>query len=522
VRTLELSIKGLTEDQLRRERDSRRGPALVTALLIASLIVLGQAPPVEQPIVSVSPEAVDFGNFVVGSSSAVRSISITSASARSFRTRVSVDSENSTDFKSETDCATLVPQATCYVAIQFTPHTVGNQATRMIVTDEDGGVLAQVDVTGVGVPKPGGPPADRPSDPVPVPAVPAEPQVTRPPPDPEVDEPPDVRPEIRVNRTIVDFAARQIGSTSEPERIRLLNPGPARFSAGYVLSGNEGTHFLVSGCDGGSGSFYFGEDCMLDVRFRPQSGGPHDAAINIRETTNDGRPVDDSILATIELHGRGLSAAVDVTPTQLDFREPNPSRQRVIVRNSGEIQVRVYGADITGPDENRFRADANACRAQPLDSGGQCAITVSHSVSSSPRHTAGMVVNHSAGHSAEISLYWEPAPVPAFAIEPQSLAFGTVQANDQSVQTLTLTNVGNAVATNINATFLGGNGGQFQVDNGCQGVTIQPQGRCSIAVTFKPTRAGSFSSTLTVFTANFTASFSVPVNGQGEQQVVIQ
>ena len=174
---------------------------------------------------------------------------------------------------------------------------------------------------------------------------------------------------------------------------------------------------------------------------------------------------------------------------------------------------------MTGPDANRFRANADECRTQPIASGGQCAITVSHSISSSPRHTAQMVVKHSAGQSAEISLYWEPPPVPAFSVDPQSIDFGTVDVGQQSAQRVTVTNTGNAAATNIGAGFLGGNAGSFRVvENGCQGAAIQPQGRCTIAVAFKPTSEGSLSSTLVI--SNLSASVSVSVNGQGRPVII--
>ena len=313
MRTLELSIKGLTEEQLREKRDSRRGPALVTALLIASLIALGKNPAaeVERPAVSVTPEGVDFGAQEIGSSSGVRGFSITSASAQSFRMRVSFGSTRSAAFSYKTDCGALESGESCDVSVLFTPHTVGKHSTRMTVEDENGEVLSRVEVTGVGTPKLDRQPPDGPAEPVPVPpTVRPESEPTAAPRDPVVPEPPDDRAEIRVDRPIVNFEPRQVGSRSEQEQIRLQNPGTARFSAGYVVSGNEGAHFQVSGCDGGRGSFFFGKDCTLYVSFQPNSGGSHDAVINIRETSEGGDPVNDTVLATIGLNGRGLAAEV--------------------------------------------------------------------------------------------------------------------------------------------------------------------------------------------------------------------
>ena len=101
-------------------------------------------------------------------------------------------------------------------------------------------------------------------------------------------------------------------------------------------------------------------------------------------------------------------------------------------------------------------------------------------------------------------------------MDRQSIEFGVVDVGARSVQSLTLTNIGNVEAINIVAGFLGGNASSFRVvENGCQDVPIQPQGQCSIAVAFVPTREDNLYSTLMISTANLSASVSVSVTGSG-------
>jgi hypothetical protein len=505
---LDFTIKGLTEERLRRTRDSRLGTSVLTALLVASLIVLDKEPPppLPPPTARASPNAISFGEHLVGSSIVHRSFAILNTGTQSFKAVVSFSAAASPDFKFETDCETLEPKESCVVSTSFSTHAVGEQSAELTVRDENGHELALVNLTGAGIgestrkPPEDGSTTPRPDD-----------QPTR------RDQEPKPKPQaaLTADPSSVDFKSVEVGHTSEPERIQVLKAGTAQFAAGYVVSGNESMEFEVSGCDGGQGSFFFGEGCTLDVRFAPQSDGPHDAVVTFREIL-DGTPVNSTALSTIELHGQGLTARLEIKPTELDFRRAQGPTMDLTIRNTGAVPVSVYGAPITGPDANRFQANVNRCRSQPIAVNGQCVIRVTHRISDSPRHTAELVVEHSAGKSAPIKMYWEPAPAPEFNVDRQSIDFGLVNVNERSVQSLTLTNVGNAEATNIAAGFAFGKADSFQVvENGCQGVTLQPRAQCGISVAFVPTREGNLSSTLTISAGGLKALSLVSVTGRG-------
>jgi len=91
-----------------------------------------------------------------------------------------------------------------------------------------------------------------------------------------------------------------------------------------------------------------------------------------------------------------------------------------------------------------------------------------------------------------------PPPAPAAAISSGSLTFSSQnQGTTSPVQSVTLTNSGNA-ALSITAISVGGaNPGDFRQTNSC-GSSVVAGGNCSIGVTFTPTATGSRSATLTI------------------------
>jgi hypothetical protein len=106
--------------------------------------------------------------------------------------------------------------------------------------------------------------------------------------------------------------------------------------------------------------------------------------------------------------------------------------------------------------------------------------------------TANILDTFSAGASA---------PAPAVSLSPSSLAFGNqTVGNASALQTVTLTNSGNA-ALSINSIGLTGtNAGDFGQSSNCPASpsTLSPGATCTISVTFSPTAAGGRSASLSV------------------------
>jgi hypothetical protein len=91
-----------------------------------------------------------------------------------------------------------------------------------------------------------------------------------------------------------------------------------------------------------------------------------------------------------------------------------------------------------------------------------------------------------------------PPPAPAVAISPTSLTFSSEnQGTTSPVQSVTLSNSGNAALSITGISVGGASSGDFQQTNSC-GSGIAAGGNCSIGVTFTPTATGSRSATLSI------------------------
>ena len=103
----------------------------------------------------------------------------------------------------------------------------------------------------------------------------------------------------------------------------------------------------------------------------------------------------------------------------------------------------------------------------------------------------------------------EPPPAPSVTISPKNLSFSSQnQGTTSPVQSVTLTNSGNA-ALGITAITVGGtNAGDFGQTSSC-GSSVMAGGNCSIGVTFTPTATGSRS-----------AALSISENATGSPQLV--
>jgi hypothetical protein len=100
---------------------------------------------------------------------------------------------------------------------------------------------------------------------------------------------------------------------------------------------------------------------------------------------------------------------------------------------------------------------------------------------------------------------------PVAVVSATSLAFGNQKQQTTSApKAVTLSNTGTAPLT-INSIAIGGtNAGDFQQANTCGG-SLAAGGNCTISVTFKPTKKGTRTATLTV-TDNSNAVANSPQN----------
>jgi hypothetical protein len=107
-----------------------------------------------------------------------------------------------------------------------------------------------------------------------------------------------------------------------------------------------------------------------------------------------------------------------------------------------------------------------------------------------------------------------PAPAPAASLSPTSLTFASLTVGaTSSVQTVTLSNTGNAALSITGISITGADPSDFKETNGC-GSSIAAGASCTISITFTPAASGSLSAALTV-TATAVGDPSVGLTGTG-------
>jgi hypothetical protein len=190
----------------------------------------------------VSPAVLMFGNQVLGIPSAAQLVTLTNPNpvAVTLPALLSVSGANPSDFTIAGDCTTIPANATCSLNVIFTPSATGTR-TASLPIGTGAGASTTVAFTGVGVAT--GPPAT-------------------------------------VHPLRLHFHKRLVGSTSEPRKIFLTNPGTATLMlpAPPTITGANPLDFRLNDA---CASIAAGSFCELGVQFTPTTGGTRSATLSI-------------------------------------------------------------------------------------------------------------------------------------------------------------------------------------------------------------------------------------------------
>jgi len=104
------------------------------------------------PQISVAPGSLSFGNQVLKTASAAKTITISNTGTYNLSvTSISVGGTNAADFGQTNNCATLAPSASCSVSVTYTPSTAGSGTANLSITDNVAGSPQSISLSGNGV-----------------------------------------------------------------------------------------------------------------------------------------------------------------------------------------------------------------------------------------------------------------------------------------------------------------------------------------------------------------------------------
>jgi hypothetical protein len=314
-------------------------------------------------------------------------------------------------------------------------------------------------------------------------------------------------PSLTVTPTVGTFSAG-VGGT--PSTAYTFNVGNAGGSAtgilATVLSGVNAAEFSITNnaCAVPLDSH---ATCAIVVVFTPASAGARTATLTVTDATASDAPV------AVTLTGTGISGAtVNITgAASLGTVDVGKSSAPITytVTNSGGTAT---GALAVAANSPTLAISGDTCTGAILAPTKTCSFVVVFTPTTASTTTAVLSVT-SAGSPLgtwQVTGIGHVSTPPALVLSPTSLDFGTIGVGLSSTgQVFTVTNSGGTataalVVTKADGTSAGG-ATQFIYTSTCQ-AALDPGATCQVAVTFKPTIAGSASATFTISDGTYKAT----------------
>ena len=203
------------------------------------------------PKASFAPGSFAFGSVAVGTSSGPLKVVLTnSGNGPLSLTSIKLTGADATDLLEFDDCpATVAPNGTCEIALDFTPKGTGARTASVVVTDNAGGVAGttqSLPVTGTAT----------------------------------------GAPQVSLSVTSLAFGTDKVGTESGVQFVTLTNTGNATLSvSGVVLAGtNPGDFGEFDGCSTTLGG---GDSCVIAAFFKPTATGARSASVTITDNANN-------------------------------------------------------------------------------------------------------------------------------------------------------------------------------------------------------------------------------------------
>lgn len=424
------------------------------------------------PAVSVSPASLDFGDLANGSSSAPRSVKLTSIGTAAWvpgrftngACSVGTPMCEGTAFICATSCKSdtrFVPGTSCQFTATFAPlGTAGPQSTRVSICDNAGSTQV-IDLAGNAI----------------------------------------APPPIRIEPDRFDFGAVVVGRASAPQRFDVVNPSSDPVSIGPV--GTQGAFELVSSNCGTT--LAARSSCAADVRFLPTQPTDAIGAVFVPLPAGASQPARGygpkaapTGSAMAALYGRGIDSAQIETPAAVDLGAYTvgspPIVRPIVVSNTGNAVVTLDAIRVSGPFALSHDCPFN------FHPGTACTLTVRFSDATLGEASGAItIVSSASGGLRTIALraLVQRAALPVIIVNPVSVSFGNRIIGTQSAtQRITIANDGGAPATlgPFTASL------DFLVVRSTCAASLEPQATCFADIAMRPlgfgARAGdvSFSS----------------------------
>lgn len=431
------------------------------------------------PDLEIDPPGLVFGSQLVGTRSAVATLTLTNRGDEPFSiSRAWIEDASAfTVDKENCSSSSVAPSESCRVAVVFEPKSEGEARSSLQIRESSGGMAPGVGISGHGV-----------------------------------------SPRLELSQASLDFGAVLVGERAAQQSVRLTNAGSATLEVAEFRVGGEDSVAFPKGRDGCSGvEMAPGEHCDIEIGFYPRHGGGHRARVAVRSNQPGDNP-------QIELSGHGRAPRMSFDRQRLDFaavRQSESQDLRVEVTNSGDAPLRIGTVLVGGSAAPDFGVAADACSRTPLAPGAVCRLVVRFSPTANGPRDSRLIVESDAS-AASVALVLRgvglPPPVPGILVSPRSLEFSSRSVGNRSeVLTVRISSVGEGRLEIAGIRVAGRDAGDFRVVPGtCQGLPyVVPGGDCTVGVRFVPTVVGSRAGKLVIEHNAEHGSVDIPLRAEG-------
>lgn len=426
--------------------------------------------------VTLSSNALNFGDVAVGSSSTPQTVTVTSGGVVPYV----IGSFDSTalcgaggmcaggGFVCSTTCSTAPTSyssgASCQITASFAPIAPGPQSSAIYICDNATGSPHAITLNGNAV----------------------------------------AGPQLEFSPSIRDFGSILVGSRSAAVEFAIVNPGSSPVPIGSIAA--TGEFVLISSTCGASLAPFDG--CRANVLFAPTLPGRASGLLVV----TSGSGSSSAALSGTGFHEARVQVASVVEFGAFTVGSP-PLTQVVAVTNPGSAVLTFSSIDVTRP----FTL-TNACPLN-LRPGETCNLLLGFgsNIAGDFAGTLTIVSNAAGGiTTARLNAHAQLSLVPVVRVSPVSIGFGSRFIGTMGpAQRITVRNDGGIAATisAISASV------DFPIVNRSCGSSLAPQAECFVDISFRPTATGSISGQLLVSTNAEGSPHAVGLRGTGCQPV---
>jgi cytochrome c553 len=440
----------------------------------------GNATP--QATIALSATSVDFGTLLVGTPSAVSTITVSNSGQAALNfSGITVGGASAAIITRGGSCAVGTPVtagANCSVTVQATPASAGAIAASLtLVSNASNGASVALSLGGT--------------------AAAAAPAMTATP-------------------SAIAFGAQTVGAAAVTQSVTLANTGNVAITFSSIgVTGSSSVTLSANNC---GTTLAVGANCVATLRFAPAAEGAVSATLGVASNA----PV-----LQVGVTGTGTSQAtakpalseagpIVFTDTQVGS---TATAHTTTLSNSGNAALKISTLTLGGSQPGDFVVGGTCAANASLSSGASCTITTAFKPTAAGARSADLLLVTDGGAQFHLALNGNGVAVvvstPSLGINPQSFDFGAVTIGGTApTRRFTLTNTGSAALALSSATF----SGPFAAvsdSTGCAAfpITLQAGGSCDLVVRYTPTSAGTSNGNATIQSGS--SNWSIALSGQG-------